>query len=77
MNQRFGLKNITIEKIQSVLPPEAEAVTVDSMENALKQAWACSGQGDLILLSPGAASFGVFKNEYERNDQFVTLVNNI
>ena len=28
-------------------------------------------KGDLIVLSPGAASFGVFKNEYDRNDQFL------
>ena len=70
-------KGAATEKIQVVLPPEAEVVVVDSMEAALKQAQACSVEGDLILLSPGAASFGVFKNEYERNDQFVTLVNSI
>jgi UDP-N-acetylmuramoylalanine--D-glutamate ligase len=27
----------------------------------------------IIVLSPGAASFGVFKNEYDRNDQFLKL----
>ena len=55
----------------------ASGVKVNSMEEALKQALACSGKGDMILLSPGAASFGVFQNEYERNDQFVKLVDNL
>jgi UDP-N-acetylmuramoylalanine--D-glutamate ligase len=25
---------------------------------------------DIVLLSPGATSFGIFKNEYDRGDQF-------
>jgi UDP-N-acetylmuramoylalanine--D-glutamate ligase len=28
----------------------------------------------IIILSPGAASFGVFNNEYERGDQYMKLV---
>lgn len=28
----------------------------------------------LVILSPGAASFGIFKNEYDRNDQFLQIV---
>jgi SpoVK/Ycf46/Vps4 family AAA+-type ATPase len=31
---------------------------------------------DIILFSPGFASFGLFKNEYDRNDQFLKLVKN-
>jgi UDP-N-acetylmuramoylalanine--D-glutamate ligase len=30
--------------------------------------------GDTLLFSPGFASFGLFKNEYDRNDQFVELI---
>ena len=36
-----------------------------------------SKKGDIILLSPGAASFGVFKNEYDRGEKFVRLVNKL
>ncbi len=30
--------------------------------------------GDILLFSPAFASFGMFKNEYDRNDQFVAAV---
>ncbi|HAJ32140.1 MAG TPA: UDP-N-acetylmuramoyl-L-alanine--D-glutamate ligase [Candidatus Atribacteria bacterium] len=40
---------------------------------ALKQAQ----QNDLILLSPAAASFGMFKNEFDRGDQFNKIVKNL
>ncbi len=32
---------------------------------------------DLILLSPAAASFGMFKNEFDRGDQFNKIVKNL
>jgi len=31
-------------------------------------------EADIILFSPAFASFGMFKNEYDRNDQFLKLV---
>ena len=65
------------EKIVAVLPAGSEVVVVDSMATAFAEAKAVAEGGDMILLSPGAASFGVFQNEYERNDQFVQLVNKI
>lgn len=43
------------------------------VEIALRQAKA----NDLILLSPAAASFGMFKNEFDRGDQFNKIVKNL
>ncbi len=46
---------------------------VGNMKKAVKKALGLTKKGDIILLSPGAASFGLFKNEYDRNDQFVKI----
>jgi len=45
-------------------------VFVDSMKEAFKQAKYILKQGDIFILSPGAASFGLFINEFDRGDQF-------
>jgi len=35
------------------------------------------GANDLVLLSPAAASFGMFENEFDRGDQFNKIVRNL
>jgi UDP-N-acetylmuramoylalanine--D-glutamate ligase len=49
-------------------------VHVDSMREAVKEAEALAVKGDTVLLSPACSSFGIFKNEFDRGDQFVSLV---
>lgn len=49
---------------------------VDSLEDALKEAFATAEKGDTILFSPAFASFGMFKNEYDRGEQFNDLIKN-
>ena len=44
--------------------------TVFSMKEAIERACAYVEPEDIVLLSPGAASFGLFKNEFDRGDQF-------
>ena len=50
---------------------------VNSMADAVRAAITLSKTGDNIILSPGFASFGVFKNEYDRSDQFVREVDRL
>lgn len=47
---------------------------VDSMKKVMDIAKNSFKKGDVVLLSPGAASFGVFKNEFDRGEQFNKLV---
>jgi UDP-N-acetylmuramoylalanine--D-glutamate ligase len=47
---------------------------VRSMDEAMRAAGELADPGDTVLLSPGAASFGVFENEFDRGDQFRAAV---
>lgn len=51
-----------------------DAYTALNLDDALTHAVATAENGDVILFSPAFASFGQFKNEYERNDAFVESV---
>lgn len=46
----------------------------DSIDDAVRCATELSKRGDVILLSPGCASFEFFKNEFDRGDGFVRAV---
>ncbi len=43
---------------------------VDSMEKAVMLSSQYAEKGDVVLMSPGAASFGLFANEFDRGDKF-------
>lgn len=44
------------------------------LEEALEGAVAGARDGEIVLLSPGCASFGMFRNEFDRGEQFRSLV---
>jgi UDP-N-acetylmuramoylalanine--D-glutamate ligase len=54
-----------------------DASVYESLETAMKDAVASAQSGDVVLLSPGFASFGMFKNEYDRGDQFNEIVKDL
>ena len=46
----------------------------ESMVQAVELAARSAEPGDVVLLSPGATSFGLFKNEFDRGEQFRAAV---
>lgn len=47
---------------------------VFSLKEAAEFASGLSKKGDIVLFSPAFASFGMFDNEYHRNDEFMKIV---
>lgn len=70
------IEGAATEKLLAKIPKKTSypVFIVSSMKDALVSAREVARSGDTILLSPGAASFGVFKNEFDRGDQFLALV---
>jgi UDP-N-acetylmuramoylalanine--D-glutamate ligase len=59
-----GIKNKNLQG-------EINWIEVKNLEEGIKEAFSFTNSGDIILFSPGFASFGMFKNEYDRGDKFV------
>lgn len=49
-------------------------VDVENLPDVMRRISSAAKRGDVALLSPGCASFGLFKNEFDRGEQFVKLV---
>ncbi|MFA5076377.1 MAG: UDP-N-acetylmuramoyl-L-alanine--D-glutamate ligase [Patescibacteria group bacterium] len=52
-------------------------VTTDNMVKAVESAFKVARPGDIILLSPACASFGLFINEFDRGRQFQVEVKKV
>lgn len=70
----FFLAGSGTDRIRSEAPHVPE---FNSLEEVVEAAWKAAEPGDIILFSPAFASFGMFKNEYDRNDQFVKIVQSL
>jgi UDP-N-acetylmuramoylalanine--D-glutamate ligase len=46
----------------------------DDFEAAVRAAWDAAPEGGLVLLSPATASFGMFRNEFDRGEKFKAIV---
>ncbi|MFQ5672084.1 MAG: UDP-N-acetylmuramoyl-L-alanine--D-glutamate ligase [Nitrospinales bacterium] len=62
-------------KIKQILNGSTPWEEADTLETAVKRAWAQAASGDVVLLSPACASFDMFRDYEDRGRQFRTLVN--
>jgi UDP-N-acetylmuramoylalanine--D-glutamate ligase len=46
----------------------------NDFQKAVKYAFSKCKHGDILLFSPAFASFGMFKNEYDRGDKFIKII---
>ena len=53
---------------------KVDGILAKSLKEGLLEALKWVKKGDILILSPGFASFGMFKNEFDRGEQFVKLV---
>ena len=47
------------------------------LKDVVQKAFKYAKKGDIVLFSPAFASFGMFNNEYERNDLFMKIIKNL
>ncbi len=67
------LRGTGTDELCKVLSKEKYNV-VESLKEAVAQAFAQAREGDALLFSPAFASFGMFTNEYDRGEKFLELV---
>lgn len=63
-----GVDKLKVESLKS------KVEYAKDLKGAVSKAVKVAQKGDIILFSPAFASFGMFVNEYDRNDQFMKLV---
>lgn len=61
-------------KLQNALPGFRSQFLAKNMQAAVGLAARLSPRGGVVLLSPAAASFGLFQHEFDRGEQFVRAV---
>ncbi|HPZ10344.1 MAG TPA: UDP-N-acetylmuramoyl-L-alanine--D-glutamate ligase, partial [Candidatus Eremiobacteraeota bacterium] len=54
-----------------------QIMRASTIEDAVKRAYSIAEKGDVVLLSPGGASFDMFKNADDRGDKFIQAVKNL
>jgi|SRR3989344_2313053 len=62
------------KELKQVKFPRAAIQLLPSMADAVRTAYERSRSGDIVLLSPGAASFGLFNNEFHRGAEFIKSI---
>ena len=64
----------TAEKFKETFSDIVKVVTSDDFSEAVRSAYSLADSGDVVLLSPGCASFDMFKNFEDRGNFFKNCV---
>ncbi len=65
-----------LPKIQQIFKEHQQSYygPFNKMQDIVHSAMSQAEQGDIILMSPGCTSFGLFLNEFDRGNQFIEIV---
>lgn len=64
------LPGTATDKLEPMLKNQLPIIKAGQMTEAVQEASKLTKAGDVILLSPGCASFGLFRHEFERGEHF-------
>ncbi len=70
------LEGTATEKLAAAVGSKVRGRFLD-FRAAVEHAARLASPGEMVLLSPGCASFGMFANEFDRGDQFNAIVRNL
>lgn len=73
----FLLPGDASDMLEKAIGKQVPVTKVGSMQEAVQGARKVAEHGDTVLLSPGATSFNLFRNEFERGEQFREEVRNL
>ena len=65
------------DQIQAALAQTTTIVTAASMQDAVNKAYQAAAPGEVVLLSPGCASFDMYENYGQRGDDFRRAVHSL
>jgi len=66
------------EKLKEKFSSNVDSSEFETLEDCVKEAKNMAENGDILLFSPAFASFGhEYRNEYDRNDKFVDLIESV
>jgi UDP-N-acetylmuramoylalanine--D-glutamate ligase len=71
------LRGDATNKLEKVLDKKIIAGRFDDLRKATFKAKEIARPGDIVLLSPACTSFSMFKNEFDRGDQFRKIVKSL
>ena len=72
--EKFQISNFKFLNKFQIPNSKFQILEAKTLKESVVRALEMAKSGDIILFSPAFASFGMFKNEYDRGEQFNKLV---